>query len=343
MQTQTTQNTTMSRLLRLPVTLFSKLGIFSWLVVIGLIFSILTPDFLTGYNLLNIAKQSAVIGVIAIGMTFVIITGGIDLSVGSLVSLVGAVTGWVWLHSQNMLLAALAGFLTGILCGTVSGLLVGYAKLPPFIATFGMMGFGSGMAFVITASSIGGFPKAFEFFGNGTIVGIPTPIYIMVLLALVAQYFLKRTRYGLRITAIGGNEHSARLAGVNLSRYYTSVYVISGLMAAVGGLILCARLRSAYPGSGQGMELTVIAAVAIGGVDLKGGVGSAINSIVGALLVGAIQNGLNLVGVAPFMQQIVTGLLIVVAVLANQIRSGGFRRQRRQGAASPALAGSTKS
>ncbi|NJN96728.1 MAG: ABC transporter permease [Anaerolineales bacterium] len=307
--------------------IFDRLGelrIFLWLIVIALIFSFLSPNFLNPGNLLNIAKQSSIVAIVAIGMTFVIITGGIDLSVGSLISFVGAVTGWVWLTTNNIFLAILAGLLTGVVAGLISGLLVGYAKLPPFIATFGMMGAGLGLAFVLTPTSVGDFPKAFEFFGNGKIAGIPTPIILTVLLAIIAQYFLKRTRYGLRLLAIGGSEQSARLAGIDVARYTTSVYVLSGLVSAVGGLVLVARLRSAYPGAGQGYELLVIAATVIGGVDLMGGSGSVISSIAGALLIGMIQNGLNLFGVEPFMQQIVTGCLIVIAVLANQTRGGSL-------------------
>lgn len=305
--------------------MFARLGIFLWLILLGLLFSILSPDFLSVSNLLNIAKQSSIVGIISIGMTFVIITGGIDLSVGSLVSFVGAVTGWVWIATGNMWLASLAGLATGVFAGGASGVLVGYGRVPPFIATFGMMGVGMGLAFVVTPTTVGGFPPAFEFLGNGRIAGIPMPILIALLLAVLGQYMLARTRYGLHIRALGGSEPAARLAGINVPRRLASVYVLSGLLSAVGALVLCARLRSAYPGVGQGYELLVIAAVAIGGTDLMGGTGSVTGSIAGALLVGMIQNGLNLLGVAPFTQQIVTGLLIVVAVLANQARTGGVR------------------
>ncbi len=299
----------------------SNLGIFLWLIVLAIVFSLLTPDFLSGPNLLNIAKQSAIIGIVAAGMTFVIITGGIDLSVGSLISFTGAIIGWVWVSTGNMLAAALAGLLTGAVCGTISGLLVGYAKLPPFIATFGMMGAGAGLAFVVTPVTVGGFPPAFEFLGNGKPVGIPSPIIIMLIVAAAGQYVLSRTRFGLRVLAIGGNEPAARLAGFDIARNKAAVYVISGVLSALGAVVLCARLRSAYPGVGQGYELLVIAATAIGGTDLMGGSGTVIGSIAGALLIGEIQNGLNLLGVAPFMQQIVTGCLIVVAVLGNQART----------------------
>jgi ribose transport system permease protein len=313
--------------LRAVFNALSRLGIFLWLIVLALIFSVLTPDFLSGPNLLNIAKQSAIIGIVAVGMTYVIITGGIDLSVGSLISFSGAIIGWVWTATGNIVAAALAGLLAGCICGTISGLLVGYAKLPPFIATFGMMGAAAGLAFVVTPVTVGGFPKEFEYLGNGKPLGIPTPIILMLIVAAAGQYVLSRTRFGLRVLAIGGNEPAARLAGIDIARHKTAVYIISGTLAALGAVVLSARLRSSYPGVGQGYELLVIAATAIGGTDLMGGSGTVVGSIAGALLIGEIQNGLNLLGVAPFMQQIVTGCLIVVAVLGNQARTRDLWRK----------------
>jgi len=306
------------------------LGIFLWLIILGLVFALLSPDFLTGPNLLNIAKQSSVVGIVAIGMTFVIITGGIDLSVGSVISFSGAVLGVTWQSTGNIYLACLACLATGLLAGSVSGFLVGYGELPPFIATFGMMGAGAGLAFVLAPTTIGGFPHGFDFLGSGHILGIPVPVILMVVLGLIGQYFLSRTRFGVRVLAIGGSEQSARLTGVDVSRYKMLVYMICGLLSGLGALVLCARLRSAYPGAGQGYELNVIAATVIGGVDLMGGSGTVIGAIAGALLIGVIQNGLNLLGVAPFMQQIATGLLIVVAVLANQVRGGSILRTVRK-------------
>ncbi len=152
----------------------------------------------------------------------------------------------------------------------------------------------------------------------------------MVILAIIAQYFLNRTRFGVRVLAIGGSEQSARLAGVDIARYKAIVYIVSGFLSAVGALVLCARLRSAYPGAGQGYELNVIAATVIGGIDLMGGSGTVLGAIAGALTIGIIQNGLNLLGVAPFMQQIATGLLIVIAVLGNQVRGSQFLAQLRE-------------
>jgi ribose transport system permease protein len=312
----------------------SGASIFVWLIVLGFIFSLLTPNFLTGPNLLTICKQSALIGIIAIGMTFVIITGGVDLSVGSLVSFCGSLMGVVWVQTHNIFVAVLAGMLLGTACGAISGLLVGYAKMPPFIATFGMMGVGSGLAFVLSPSTIGGFPRGFDYLGNGLLLGIPFPFVLMVVLAVIAQYFLSRTCYGVRVLALGGNEQAARFAGIDISRYKASAYVLSGLLSALGAVLLCARLRSAYPGVGQGWEMNVIAATVIGGVDLMGGKGSVVGAIAGALLIGEIQNGLNLLGIYPFMQQIATGLLIVVAVLGHQVR-GDRILQRLMGRSSP--------
>ena len=205
------------------------LGILLWLVILCIVFTLLTPDFLTGPNLLNITKQTSVVGIAAIGMTFVIITGGIDLSVGSLISFCGAVLGVTWESTGNIFVAGLACLATGLLAGTISGLLVGRAEIPPFIATFGMMGVGAGLAFVLAPTTIGGFPRGFDFVGSGDVLGVPVPAILMVSVALVAQYFLTRTRFGVRVLSTGGSEQAARLTGVDVPHYKTMVYVISGL------------------------------------------------------------------------------------------------------------------
>lgn len=293
-------------------------SVWIWLLIFGAFFAILSPDyFLTIQNLFNIIKQAALYGIISIGMTLVIISGGIDLSVGSLISLTGSVVGIIWQQTHSIIPAILAGMMTGILAGAINGALVAYGRLPPFIATFGMLSIGRGLAFLITPYSIGGFPEWFEYLGNGQISVIPIVAIMFIILIALSHLVLKKTKYGYDILAIGGNEGSARLAGINVAVKKMSVYVISGVLASFISIILCSKLRSEYPGIGQGYELQVIAATLIGGTDLMGGYGSMINTGAGAILVGIINNGLTVRGIYPFMQQIITGGFIIIAVLAN--------------------------
>ena len=260
----------------------------------------------------------------ATGMTFVIISGGIDLSVGSIISLTSAVFGVIWRLTNNLALSLAAGMMVGLMSGATIGLLVGFVEIPPFIATFGMMGVGAGLAFAVTPSSISGFPAGFEFLGNGHLAGIPFPVLIAVLCGVVFHLLLKKTRLGVHILATGGSESSALLAGINVRARKLTVYLINGAFASLAGIILCARIRSSYPGIGRDLELDVIAMAVIGGASLVGGYGSVVGALGGALFLTMIQNLFNLIGVYPFMQKVITGGLIVVAVMASQAR----RRRR---------------
>jgi len=312
--------------------LMSK-SVWLWLILFSAFFAFLSPEYFFKFeNLFNIVKQSALYGIIAIGMTFVIISGGIDLSVGSIISLTGAVVGIIWQETHSIIPAIIAGMMTGIIAGTINGALIAFGRLPPFIATFGMLSIGRGMAFLVTPYSIGGFPEWFEYLGSGQIAIIPIVVIIFIILVIIAHFILKKTKYGYDILSIGGNEISARLAGINVALRKMSVYIISGLLASLISIILCSKLRSEYPGIGQGYELQVIAATLIGGTDLMGGYGSMINTAAGAILVGIINNGLTLRGIYPFMQQIITGGFIIIAVLANTrfYQRGDFLRSSRQ-------------
>jgi ribose transport system permease protein len=306
-------------------TLLRRLGIWFWLIVFGVIFSLILPYFFSTRNFFNIARQASIFGIMAIGMTFVIISGGIDLSVGSIVSFTSAVFGFVWQFTGNIFLSIACGLLVGILSGAMSGVLVGYVGLPPFIATFGMMGVGAGLAFGVTPSSIGGFPPAFEFLGNGKIATFPVPVFFLIFFTTIAYYMLKKTKYGLRLLAIGGSETSAKLAGIDIKRYKLTIYILNGVLASIASIILCARIRSSYPGVGEGFELDVIAATVIGGANLMGGEGSILGAVGGALFIIMIQNVFNLFGIYPFVQKVITGAFIVVAVLAKT--NGRLARQ----------------
>ena len=306
---------------RLFRTVEKTLGVWLWVLVFAILFSLLSPYFFGILNFMNIARQASIIGLLAIGMTLVIITGGIDLSVGSVISLVSAVFGVVWRSTNSMWAAVILAFLTGVASGVFNGVLISWVGVPAFIATFGMMGIGSGLAFALTAGSIGDFPLKFDYLGNGIFLGLPVPVIILIFLTLVFHYVLRKTVYGSRILAIGGNELSSSMAGISIKKYKFSVYLINGCLAALAGIILCARIRSSYPGIGQDLELDVVAAAVIGGANLMGGYGSIVGAIGGGFFISMIQNIFNLLGVYPFMQKVITGIFIVIAVLANQIKS----------------------
>ena len=300
------------------------LGIWLWVIVFAVIFSLIAPHFMSLLNLSNVMRQASIFALMATGMTFVIISGGIDLSVGSIISLTSAVFGVIWRLTNNLALSLAAGMTVGLMSGATIGLLVGFVEIPPFIATFGMMGVGAGLAFAVTPSSISGFPAGFEFLGNGHLAGVPFPVLIAVLFGVLFHLLLKKTRLGVHILATGGSESSALLAGINVRARKLTVYLINGAFASLAGIILCARIRSSYPGIGKDLELDVIAMAVIGGASLVGGYGSVVGALGGALFLTMIQNLFNLIGVYPFMQKVITGGLIVVAVMASQAR----RRRR---------------
>ena len=279
---------------------------------------IATPYFATAANLANVAEQSAIVGVIAIGMTCVILTGGIDLSVGSLVALAGVVIGWAMRHGMPVPGAVALGLLTGVVSGGVNGLMITRGKLPPFIATLGMMSVARGAALMISdGRPISGFPATLRVLATGEPLGVPAPVLLMLVLYAVAYLVLTRTVLGRYLYAIGGNEEATALAGVNVRLYKTLVYAISGLSAAVCATLLVARLNSAQPTAGIGYELDAIAAVVIGGTSLLGGSGSVIGTLIGALIMSVLRNGLNLLGVSSYLQQVAIGVVIIAAVLID--------------------------
>ena len=236
-----------------------------------------------------------------------------------------AALGTAWEATGSFPLALAAAMAAGVGTGAANGLLVGYCRMPPFIATFGLMSAGAGFAFALTPGSIGGFPDWFERLGNGMIGGIPAPVVIMFAAAAVFHVVLTRRRFGLRVLAMGGNENALRMAGVNVARLKFALYAVNGALAGVAGVILCSRTRSSYPGIGLDMEMDVIASAVIGGASMTGGEGRVFGAVGGAVFICMIQNLFNLLGIFPFMQKIITGVLIVLAVFVNEMRS---RRER---------------
>ena len=295
-----------------------QLGTLSGLVGLGLVLWALTPHFLTVSNLLNVAEQAAIIAIVAVGMTFVIITGGIDLSVGSVLAFAGVVMASV-LHAGVPVPLALAAALgTGLFCGLVNGALITTGRLPPFIATLGMMSVARGTALMFTEGRpVSGFSGSFRSLATGELLGLPVSVVIMVGVYVVAHVALTRTKLGRYTYAIGGNEEAALLSGVNVKFYKAAVYGISGMLSGLAAALLTARLNSAQPIAGMMYELDAIAATVIGGTSLLGGEGTVVGTLIGALIMAVLRNGLNLLGVPSFIQQVVIGSVIIAAVLVD--------------------------
>ena len=297
-----------------------QMGTLMGLLFLILFFWILTPHFLTVSNLLNVAQQTSINAIIAVGLTFVIITAGIDLSVGSIMAFSGVVLASVLGTGLPIPIAISAGLLIGLACGSINGLLIAYGKLPPFIATLGMMSVARGAALMYTnGRPISGFSTEFRFLANGEIFSIPISIIIMVLVYLIAHFILTKTRLGRYVYAIGGNEEAARLSGINVTFYKVIVYGICGLLSGLAAVILTARLNSAQPIAGIMYELDAIAATVIGGTSLVGGEGRVMGTLIGALIMGVLRNGLNLLGVSSFLQQTIIGSVIIIAVLVDMM------------------------
>ncbi|MGB8942690.1 MAG: substrate-binding domain-containing protein [Streptomyces sp.] len=296
-------------------------GALSALVVLLVAMSLLSGDFLTTQNLLNVGVQAAVTAILAFGVTFVIVSAGIDLSVGSVAALSATVLAWT-ATSQGLpvWLAIVLAVGTGIACGFVNGLLVSYGKLPPFIATLAMLSVARGLSLVISQGSPIPFPDSVSNLGD-TIGGwLPVPVIVMIAMGLITAVILARTYIGRSMYAIGGNEEAARLSGLRVKRQKLVIYGLSGLFAAVAGIVLASRLVSAQPQAAQGYELDAIAAVVIGGASLAGGVGKASGTLIGALILAVLRNGLNLLSVSAFWQQVVIGVVIALAVLLDTLR-----------------------
>lgn len=298
-------------------------GAFVALAVLFLVLSLTTPGFFSTHNLLNILDQATVLSIIAVGATAVIITGGIDLSVGSVLALSTMVLGWLS-HDGGMPMwvAMISAVLVGGLCGLANGLGVTVGKLPPFIATLAMFSIARGLANLITdGRQIVGYPDWFFGLASNRYFGfLSITVGVMALAFVIGGLYLKYRPGGRSLYAIGGGAEVARLAGINVKRITTMAYVWTGLLAGVAGVVLATRLDSSQPSAGTGLELDVIAAVVIGGASLSGGTGRIAGTIAGVFIMGMLRNGLNLLGVSPFLQQIFIGLVIALAVMADVLR-----------------------
>ena len=297
-------------------------------IAICLILALATPNFFKPDNLMNIVRQSSFRAIVAVGMTFVILTAGIDLSVGGVIALSGVAGSLVLVHPGLPVPLAIAlgigaGVAVGTALGAFNGLAITRFYLPPFIATLAMWfiaGRDGGLAFLITSGQpVFNLPPSFLFVGAGDVLGIPVPVIIMVVIVAAGHFALTRTTFGRYVYAVGGNEEAARLSGINVRRVLMTVYVISGMLSGLTGMILAGRLASGDPKTGVGQELDVIAAVVVGGTSLFGGRGTILGTVVGALIIGVLNNGLNLLNISSYWQPVVKGGVILVAVMIDQV------------------------
>jgi ribose transport system permease protein len=297
-------------------------------IVLFIFFSITARNFFTVRNVLTLALQTSAITLMGIGVTFTIITGGIDLSIGSVIALTGTVAVMVARAGVPIWLSMLIGLLVGVAAGLTSGLLITKLKLPPFIATLGIMMVARGVALTISNANALPAPEGFGNLGNNTIFGtgpqfpgISYPVLIMIAVALIFGFILKKTRIGRYTYAVGSNEEAARLSGIKVNRIKVINYIFSGLLAGLVGIILASRMVTSQPNSAQGYELNAIAAAVIGGTSLMGGVGTIGGTVIGSFIIGILTVGLTMAGANYFMQQIVIGLVVIGAVAVDQLRS----------------------
>lgn len=302
----------------------SELTIVIALIILMAVITIINSNFLTANNLLNLLLQVTSNALIAFGMTFVILTGGIDLSVGSILALSSALTAGLLGSGMPVTLAILISLILGCILGMINGLLISYGKLAPFIVTLATMTIFRGATLVYTNGNpiTKGLSDTFlfQFLGQGYIVGIPFPVIIMFIVFIVLYVLLHKTAFGKSVYAIGGNEKAAYISGVKLNKVKIIIYSISGIMASISGLIITSRLSSAQPTAGASYEMDAIAAVVLGGTSLSGGKGRILGTLIGALIIGVLNNGLNIIGVSAFWQQVVKGVVILIAVLIDRFK-----------------------
>ena len=301
-----------------------NLGTILALIILMIFVSILNPAFLQSNNLLNLMRQLIINGFIALGMTFVILTGGIDLSVGSTLALTSAIFAGLLQNGMNTGLAILIALVLGLVLGLLNGILITKGKLAPFIVTLATMTIFRGLTLVYTDGRPIAGPRdnfAFKFLGKGQFLGIPFQVILFILAFLVLWMILNKTALGRKFYAVGGNEKASFISVINIDKVKIGVYVISSLMAVLSGLVLTSRLNSAQPTAGAAYEMDAIAAVVLGGTSMTGGSGSLTGTLIGILILGVLNNGLNLLGVSSFYQQIVKGIVILIAVLIDRKRN----------------------
>jgi ribose/xylose/arabinose/galactoside ABC-type transport system permease subunit len=299
----------------------SQYGIVAALVIICVALALTTPRFLTVANLMNIGTQVSINALLAFGVTFVIITGGIDLSLGSMVAVTGVVAA-TFAHPDTypLVVPIFAGLLAGLAFGAFNGLVITKSKVPPFIVTLGTMTIGRGLALILSKGRpVSNLSDSFNFIGGGQLFGIPFPIVILIVAFIACSIILRKTILGRYMYAVGGNEQAARASGIRVSNVKMWVYTICGILSAMGGILLTSRITTGQPNAGAGFELDAIAAAIIGGTSTSGGTGTMTGTLIGALLIGVISNGLDLLNVTSYYQQVVMGVIIIGAVVLDSL------------------------
>ncbi|HKT95811.1 MAG TPA: ABC transporter permease [Paraburkholderia sp.] len=292
------------------------------LIVVCVVMMVASSSFLSAENLENVLRQVSINAIIAVGMTCVILTGGIDLSVGAVMALSGTIAAGLMVAGMNAVLALVVGIAVGLGFGVANGFFVALAGMPPIIVTLATMGVARGLALIYTGGyPIDNLPDWITFFGNGKVFGIQAPVLIMLAVYAVTWVLLDRMPFGRYVYAIGGNEQATRLSGVRVTRVKLIVYLISGLTSAIAAVVLTGRLMSGQPNAGVGFELDAIAAVVMGGTSISGGRGSIVGTLVGALLLGVLNNGLNMIGVNPYVQNVIKGGIILLAIYISRDRA----------------------
>ncbi len=298
-----------------------KIPLLVAIVLIMAILSILSPYFLTGDNLSKVSRQISINAIITVGMTLVIITGGIDLSVGSTVALTNCVIATCMaVYKWSPLVSVLMGMVVAVTVGFINGVLIAKAKIPPFIATLSMMTIVRGLAYVYThAYPVSGLPDSYNYIGEGNFLFIPVPLWITIIVLAFGGFLLTKTATGNHIYAVGNNQESARLAGINIQKTIIKVYMLSGFMCAIASMILTSRLGSGQPSGAPSAEMDAISAAVLGGISLAGGIGTISGAFLGALIIGFINNGMNMLNVSAYYQMIVKGVVILLAIGINSI------------------------
>ena len=299
--------------------LIARLAPLGGLLILILVMAVFVPGFFTMHNLTNVARQVSINAIIASGMTLIIITAGIDLSVGSLVALTGCIAMIVLNATDSDVLGVGVGIAVGGLAGAMNGSLVAFLRLPAFVVTLGGLTIFRGLALTVTnGQPIIRFEGVYQWLGQGVLLGLPVPVWAMIVVVIAIHLLLSRTAFGAHLYAVGGNETAARLSGVRVQLVKFMAYVIGGLLTGLAGMILMARLSSAQPASGEMFELDAIAAVVLGGTSLSGGRGMVWGTLIGALIIGILNNSLNLLGVSSFYQLVAKGMIILLAVFVDQ-------------------------
>lgn len=300
---------------------FRKYGMLLVLVVLIAFFSFGSKYFLTGDNIINVLRQVAVCGISAVGLTFVMLTGGIDLSIGAIIGMTGVMTAIAMVQWHlPMMVAVFIGLLMGLIVGFINGALVTYVNIPALITTLGTMTSVRGLCFIVTGGlPVYNFPDSFDVFGKGYVSVVPVPVIIMIIILVIGWYVLNKTRYGRYLYAIGGNAEAARLSGINVNKNKVLTYVYAGVLSAIAGIVELSRLSSGQPNTGNGFEMTVITAVVLGGISVAGGEGKFFGVVVGVFVMGVLTNGMVMMNIYEYYQQLIKGIVLLVAVGIDQI------------------------